>query len=345
MKSAQLTGIRNIAIRDIPKPQLTSDHDVLLRIGAVGICGSDIHYYVDGRIGDQMLKYPVTPGHEFSATVVQTGDKVTSLAPGDRVAVEPALACGECDQCMGGRQNTCRNLLFTGAPGQAPGSTSEFLVMPEQNCIKIPDSMTFAQAALAEPLSIAIYTLGYLDHRSVQSAAILGAGPIGLSVLLEAKYRGVERLYVTDKLEERLQVARRAGACWAGNPDQSDIVADILAKEPLQLDTVIECCGDQQAIDQAVDLLKPGGLLLIVGIPAEEQISFNINKIRRKEITIQSVRRQNECLRPAVGRIASGAINVDFMITHRGGLQEVRDLYDLVADYRDGVIKAVIEFV
>lgn len=343
MKTAQFTGLRKIEINDIAKPEIKEPHDVLLRIAAIGVCGSDIHYFVDGRIGDQILDYPITPGHEFSAIVEQVGEAVTRLRPGDRVAVEPAVACGACDQCLAGRPNTCRHIQFTGAPNERAGATSEFLVMPEENCFLIPDSMTAAQAAFAEPLSIAIYTLKYLDNRHVQSAAILGAGPIGLSVLLEAKHRSIDRIYVTDKIDERLRAASGACAQWTGNPDQSDVVADMLRQEPQQFDAVIECCGDPAALDQAVDLLKPGGILLIVGIPTQERISFDMNKVRRKEITIQPVRRQSECLGIAVERIASGDIDVNFMLTHRGGLPDAQRLYEIVSDYRDGVIKAIIE--
>ena len=343
MKSAQFTGIRQIEIRDLPAPRLTGENDVLLRIKAVGVCGSDVHYFVDGRIGDQILEYPITPGHEFSAVVEQVGAAVSRLRPGDRVAVEPAISCGSCDQCLSGRQNTCRNVKFVGAPNQWPGASSEFLVMPERNCFKIPDSMSFAQGAFAEPLSIAIYGLTYLASRAPRTAVILGAGPIGLSVLLEAKQQHIPKVFVSEKLDYRIEAAKNAGATWTGNPDKADIVSELLEQEPLGFDAVMECCGQQEAIDQAIELLKPGGALLIYGIPAQSRISFDINAVRRKEITIQPIRRQNECLEPAIDRIASGQINIDSLITHTGGLQDSQKLYDLAANYADGVIKAVVE--
>ena len=220
---------------------------------------------------------------------------------------------------------------------------SEYLVMPERNCIKIPDSMTMAQAAFAEPFSIAVYALKFLKQQRVQSTAILGSGPIGLCVLLEAMHRGITKNYITDKLDDRLSVAQRAGASWTGNPDKNDIIEEILRLEPLQLDAVFECCGDPAALDQAVELLKPGGILLVIGIPAELRLSLDMNKIRRKEITIQPVRRQNECLGEAVNRIASGQVDIDFMLTHSGALSQTKELYDIVADYRQGVIKATID--
>jgi L-iditol 2-dehydrogenase len=343
MKSVQFTGIRQLEILDVPKPELKNSDDILLKIAAVGVCGSDIHYYADGNIGDQVLEYPFAAGHEVSAIVEQVGEGVAKLKSGDRVAVEPAVSCGECDQCLAGRENTCRKLMFLGCPGELAGCLGEFIVMPERNCFKVPDSMTMAQAAFAEPLSIAIYAVKYLKNRDIKTCAILGAGPIGLSVQLEARFKGIEKIYTTDKINSRLTAAKNVGAIWTGNPDETDVVDEILKHEPEQLDCVIECCGKQEAIDQAVDILKPGGILLIVGIPVEQQISFNISKIRRKELTIQNIRRQNECLGTAIERIDKNQIDVDFMITHKGPIEDTKALYDTMADYEDGVLKAIIE--
>lgn len=343
MKSVKFTGIRSLDVFDVPQPQIQKDDDVLLRIAAVGVCGSDIHYYVDGSVGDQVLIYPFAAGHETSAIVEAVGSGVTRVKPGDRVAVEPAVSCMECDQCLAGRENTCRNIQFLGCPGELDGCLGEYLVMPERNCFEIPDHMSMAQAAFCEPYSIAIYTVKYLQGRKVNTLGILGVGPIGLSVLLEAKFQGVEKIYATDKINSRLKIAAEIGAGWTGNPAEQDIVADILEQEPEQLDCVIECCGQQEAIDQAVELLKPGGLLLVVGIPIEKRISFDMSKIRRKELTIQNVRRQNDCLETAIERIAGGHVDVNKLITHHLPLSQSRLAYDTVADYKDNVVKAIIE--
>ena len=166
---------------------------------------------------------------------------------------------------------------------------------------------------------------------------------MGLSVLLAARLAGVSPVYVTDKIDERLNVARNAGADWAGNPDKSDIVADIQKQEPSSLDAVFECCGDQEALDQAIELLKPGGKLMILGIPLTERISFDISKLRRKEICIQNVRRQNNCTQAAIDLIKNRQVEVDFMATHFFNLEETKKAFELVSGYRDGVIKAMIE--
>lgn len=342
MKAAVLTGIRKIEIREVPKPPLVKNADVLLRVGATGLCGSDIHYYKEGRIGDQMVKFPFTVGHECAGIVEKVGSAVTRLKPGDRVAVDPAVVCGACDQCLSGRPNTCRKLLYLGTPGQLPGSLCELLVMPESNCFPLAENMTLAEGVLVEPLSIGIHSFRLVEGFHPKKIAILGSGPIGLSVLLMARIYGVKKIYATDKIEERVLAARKAGAHWSGNPDREDIVAEIRGHEPDLLDAVYECCGDQSALDQAVELLKPGGRLMILGIPEEDRVSFDAHRIRRKEISIHNVRRQRNCIPEAIDLIASRKADVRFMATHEFKLKETAKAFDIVAGYREGVIKAMI---
>lgn len=342
MKAAMLTAIRRIEIRDVPDPVLAGDTDVLIRVAVVGVCGSDVHYYATGRIGSQVVHYPYRVGHEFSGTVVATGGAVTSLGPGDRVAVDPAMPCGSCDQCRGGREHTCRALRFLGCPGQADGCLSEYVVMPAGSCYPIPASMTFEQAALAEPLSIGIHAVGQSVPLQGAAIGILGCGPIGLSVLLPSIAGGVECVFATDPIDDRLAVAAAAGASWTGNPDRDDIAAAITAQRPLLLDCVFECCGEQAALDQAVALLKPGGKLMLIGIPRRDRISFAIETCRRKEICMQNVRRQNRCVQAALDLIANKQVQVDFMATHRFELARAKEAFELVDGYRDGVVKAMI---
>jgi L-iditol 2-dehydrogenase len=222
------------------------------------------------------------------------------------------------------------------------GCLGDFIVMPEDCCYPIPDHLTFDQAVIAEPFSIGMYAVDSIPSGKIKRIAILGVGPIGLSVMTAAKQKSIDSIYVTDKINQRLQVAKNAGAVWVGNPDETDIVQEIAEQEPLLLDAVIECCGEQDAIDQGVQLLKPGGALLIVGIPEVDRISFDINELRRKEITVVNVRRQNERFQAAIDLIADGKVDIDFMITHHYNLNQVNEAFDLVADYQDGVLKAMI---
>ena len=331
-------------MRRVPDPVLARDTEVLLKVAVVGVCGSDVHYFGTGRIGSQVVRYPFTVGHECSAVVEAVGQAVTRVRPGDRVAVEPAMSCGTCDQCRAGRPHTCRILRFLGCPGQAEGCLSELIVMPEACCFPIPKSMTLEQAALGEPLSIGVYAVKVSGIGPGATVGILGSGPIGLSVLLAARAAGVHAVYMTDLIEARIQVARKAGATWGGSPERDDVVKAVCSAEPLLLDTVFECCGKQEAVDQATDLLKPGGTLMMVGIPTTDRISLPIDVARRKELRFQNVRRQNHCLQTALDLMSGGRIDAGFMVTHRFPFAGTGAAFELVHGYRDGVVKAMITF-
>jgi L-iditol 2-dehydrogenase len=342
MKAAFLTGIRRLQIFDIPEPELTTPHDVLLRIDTVGVCGSDVHYYTMGRIGTQVVKFPERVGHECAGTVVKVGGEASGLRVGQRVAVDPLISCGQCDQCQSGRRHTCRRQRFLGNPGEAPGALAEVLTVPAESCYPVPDHVTQVQAALVEPLSIALHAQRLSGIRRGAEIAVLGSGPIGLCVLLACRAAGAGGAYVTDLVEERLEVAQRCGATWTGNPQKTDVVAAIAQLRPLGLDCAFECAGQQQTLDQAVEVLKPGGQLLIVGIPELDRVSFSIHTLRRKEIQIRNVRRQNHCTAPAVEMISCGAVNVDPLVTHHFSIAQTKEAFNLVDGYRGGVVKAII---
>jgi L-iditol 2-dehydrogenase len=343
MKAVALTNIRQMEVIDVPEPRVKEDSDVLLKVEMVGVCGSDVHYYETGRIGSDTVEYPFIIGHECAATVKAVGGAVTRVKVGDRVAIEPAIVCHNCDQCKQGRENTCRNIKFLGCPGQVEGCLCEYIVMPEDCCFPIGDKLTFTQAVLCEPMAIAVYAVKQARLQENSDITILGAGPIGLSCLVTAEAENVNACYVTEKIKERVEVAEKGGATWVGNPNKEDIVKEILGRQPAGVDVVFECAGQQETIDQAVELLKPGGKLMLIGIPRTTRISLVIERIRRKEITIINVRRQNKCTQTCIDLIASGKINIDFMATHRFKLEQAQKAFDMVAGYRDGVVKALIE--
>jgi len=343
MKVAYFTGLRELRILEEPKPTLARPGDVLLRIDSVGVCGSDVHYYVNGRIANQVVEYPATLGHECGGTVMEIGSAVRRLSVGDRVAVDPALACGKCDQCAKGRVNTCRNLRFMGCPEQAPGAVAEFSVMPADNCYPIPGSISLDEAALVEPLSVGLQAVRLGQVYPGMKMAILGAGPIGLSVLLCAKAAAPCSVHMTDLLDQRLDMARRMGADWTGNADRQDVEAAVAKSEPDGLDLVLECSGNPACINQGLRMLGPGGTLVIVGIPPSGDVEFDVHRMRKLELTVKNVRRQLDCIEPVIRLLSTGQIDARPLVTHRFGLAEIREAFELVADYRDGVIKAVLE--
>jgi L-iditol 2-dehydrogenase len=342
LKALVLTGLKRLEFMDVPQPKIVNDTDVLLKIAAVGICGSDVHYYEDGKVGSQVVIYPYRIGHECSATVAQVGKAVKNVKVGDKVVVEPAVSCHKCDQCKMGRENTCRNLKFLGTPGQSEGCLCEYMVMPEESCLVINDKLTLVQAALCEPFTIGVYSAKQGLSPNYDSIAILGSGPIGLSCMTAAKILGAKKIYMTDKLDYRLNVAKKQGASWTGNPDKNDIVKEISELEPLGVDVVYECAGQQSTIDEGIAILRPGGKIVLVGIPRENRISVSIDQARRKEITIVNIRRQNRSTEDAIKLLADKKANIDFMVTHKFAFKDSIKAFYIAAGYKDGVIKAMI---
>jgi L-iditol 2-dehydrogenase len=343
MRALYLTGARRLELRDAPEPPAPRSDEVLLRVVTVGICGSDLHYYRTGRIGDQVVEFPWMLGHECSAVVEQTGDEVESLSVGDRVAVDPLVWCNECDQCLAGRVHTCRNQKFLGCPGQMQGCLCDRIVMPAQSCFRIPDELTMTQAALVEPFSIGLYSrqLGGEDLAG-KSVAILGSGPIGLSVLLACRAAGADKIYMTDLLDYRNDRASSMGADWTGNPDRQDVVREILGQAPLGVHFAFECAGEQETTDQGLEIVRPGGSFMMVGIPEFDRMSFDFSILRRKEITVQPVRRQNHCVSPAIEMAASGAVDLDPMVTHEMSLEQSVRGFEILDDYSDDVVKVMV---
>lgn len=339
-----LTGLGRMQMIDAPKPELKADNDVLIRVTNVGVCGSDIHYYTQGKIGSQVVEFPFAVGHETAGVVESVGAAVTRVKPGDRIAIDPAVSCWSCDQCLAGRPHTCRKLKFLGCPGQLEGSLTEYIVMPERSCYLLDDELTLDEGVLSEPLAIGVYAVNQSVALAGKTIGVFGFGPIGMSVMLAAKAKGGEKFFVSDLVKERINTAAKMGASWTGAGDDPSMNTSIKEQEPSLLDVIFECCGKQEAIDQAVELLKPGGKLMIIGIPEFSRWSFDVDQLRRKEITICNVRRQNECVDETLKLMRTGAIDAKPMITHRFPFEQTQAAFDLVKNYQDGVMKAMIDF-
>ncbi|HSM47491.1 MAG TPA: alcohol dehydrogenase catalytic domain-containing protein, partial [Draconibacterium sp.] len=317
MKQVVLRGIREMAVVNINNPEILRSDEVKIKMSVIGVCGSDIHYYSEGKIGTQVVEYPFPVGHECSGVIVETGNDVTHVKVGDVVVVDPSVHCGHCDQCLSGRPHTCRNNRFLGCPGQLDGCLSEFIVMPGFTCFPVTGKMNPVQAALIEPLTIGVYTvkLAKIEIPGI-SVGIFGAGPIGLSVLMKLLADGIENITIIEPLEYRLQKAREIGAKFIVNPDKDNVEEVVKANEKFLLDVVFEASGDQKAVTNAIKILKPGGKLVLVGIPPSAQYTFDMDLMRRKELTVINVRRQNHCVEEAIELVVSGKIDVEKMVTH-----------------------------
>ncbi|WP_372950451.1 zinc-dependent alcohol dehydrogenase [Mariniphaga sp.] len=345
MKKVVLTGIREMKMITVPNPILTDEDDVKIKLASIGVCGSDIHYYSEGKIGTQVVDYPFAVGHECSGTIVEVGPKVTNVKVGDLVVVDPAIHCGHCDQCLSGRPHTCRNNKFLGCPGQIEGCLSDYIVMPAFTCIPVTGKMNAVQAALIEPFTIGVYSVKLAEIKKKEtSAVIFGAGPIGLSILLKLLADEIKNVGMIEPLDYRLEKAKEIGVRYIINPVKQDVEKEVKKHEELLVDVAFEASGEQESVSNAIKILKPGGKLILVGIPPSAQYTFDMDLMRRKELTIINVRRQNHCVEEAIDLVIRGKADVEKMVTHHFTLDETSTAFDIVAGYKDGAIKAMIDF-
>ncbi|HTS18640.1 MAG TPA: alcohol dehydrogenase catalytic domain-containing protein [Verrucomicrobiae bacterium] len=327
MLAARLYGARDVRVEPVPQPGRPGPGDVLLRVSATGICGSDLHTFADGRIGDTVPKSPIVLGHEFSGVIEAFGSGVENLRVGARVAVDPAHPCHHCDLCEEGHPNLCRRLHFCGLYPD-DGSLREFMIVPARTCFPVPDSLDDESAALLEPLGVALHATDLAKIRVGDRVAILGAGPIGLLLIQTAKLAGAAEIFVRDPLPWRLALAMRFGA------------------KPLpvraEVDIAIEAAWGGNAIEQTIDLARPGGRVLIVGIPSEDRCSFQHSTARRKGLTVVFSRRMKHTYPRAIQLVASGRVDVRSLVTHRFTLRQTAEAFALNAGYKDKVVKVII---
>jgi L-iditol 2-dehydrogenase len=342
MKSACITGIRNVELKDIPEPTL-GDDDILVKVKSCGVCGSDVHYYRDGRIGDAVCRYPHFVGHE-PAGIIEKAPEKSQFKAGDRVAIEPGLPCGECEFCLSGRFNICPKVKFLGSPGIA-AAFQEYLALKESQLEKIPDSVSYDEAAMLEPLGIAYHAVVTLAQlKPGETVAVFGAGPIGLLTLAMAKIRGCGTAFITDPLKYRLDFASEfCDADFIASPGDTDVLDFIMEKTRGRgVDVTFDAAGCEQSINHTFDAAAIGGRAMLIGIPEVDTISYNPHRMRRKELSIINVRRSNLALEPCLELVTSGKIDLKPFITHHFSLEEIQTAFYLVDHYQDGVIRAMV---
>lgn len=341
MRVSRLYGIRDVRVEDgaIPEP---GPGEVLLKIASVGTCGSDVHYYVEGAIGDQVVTEPITMGHEFSAWIAGLGEDVTGLEIGQLVAVEPAIPCGVCESCLHGHPNLCPDVRFCGTP-PIDGVFAEYAVMPAENCFALPEGFTPDEGALLEPLGIGIHTVDLAHLKPGQTVAIFGAGPVGLLIAAVAQVAGAGEIYMTEPIAERRAFALENYADAVFNPDEEDVVAAIMAAtDGRGVDVAFEAAGAAATPDQAAQVTRPGGKVIVAGIPSEDRMVMTASQIRRKGLTIKMVRRMKHTYPRAIRMVSTGMIDLAKLATHAFSLEEIQEAFEMVAGYRDGVLRAMI---
>jgi len=307
----------------------------------VGICGSDVHYYATGRIGDQIVTYPFVMGHEGSGEVI---DGAGSFPKGMPVYIEPAMPCHRCDQCLAGRENTCRNLRFLGNPLETPGCMCDEIALPAECIVPVPEWMNLDEAVLLEPLSISTYAVLRSRVERGRRGAIVGAGPVGLTALLAFSDLRPLQILVSEPVAARRAAAEKLGAQASFDPGTGGAAEAIFEASQGGVDVAFECAGTQESIDDATRMLRPGGTLVLVGIPEVDRVTYDPHLARRREVTTVNVRRQTRCVEAALALLARRRDAAPVLVTHRFVPRQAKAAFDLVRQKAEGVIKALVEF-
>lgn len=332
--AARFHAARDIRLADEPDPQVPDGHS-LVQVSAVGLCGSDLHWYEEGGIGDATITAPLVGGHEM-AGVVRCG-----RLDGQLVAIDPAIPCLTCDLCLRGHHNLCRHVSFAGHSTR-DGGLQQLLAWPTELLHPLPGPMSAAEGAMLEPLGVAVHAVD-LGHVALgSSAAVIGAGPIGLCLLQLVRVAGAFEVLVSDPLAHRRAAATRLGADVALDPGDDAYAEQLQAfSGGLGVDVAFEIAGTDEAIAAAVDVVRPGGRVVLAGIPSTDLSSFPASTARRKGLTLAMVRRMNDVYPRAIELVSSGRVDVASIVSHRFALADVQEAF-VTAVAREG-LKVVVE--
>lgn len=330
MKVVRLHGAGDIRLHEEPMP-VPAGGESLLRVRAIGLCGSDLHWLSEGGIGDAQLVHPLILGHEFAATDES----------GQRFAVDPAISCGQCEMCLKGNPNLCRQVILAGH-GEQDGALREFMAWPTSRLHRLPDSLSFAEGAMLEPLGVAIHAVDLGKIQAGMTVGVFGCGPLGLLVLQLTRIAGATTIFATDRLAHRVEAARGFGAehtCMAQSGAEVQEIRGTTSGRGV--DVAFEVAGDQDAVDAAFGAVMTGGRVVLAGIPADDRTSFQASVARRKGLTIKMVRRMKHTYPRAMRLVESRRVDVRGLVTHRFALTKAADAFE-AARRREG-LKVIVE--
>jgi L-iditol 2-dehydrogenase len=333
-KTLRLHGLGDLQLHPEPYPSI-GQGDTALRIRAVGICGSDLHWFSQEGIGDARLTAPLVLGHEFAAQIAE------GPRQGERVAVDPAVPCRCCEFCETGHPNLCIDMRFAGH-GRDDGAMRQFMAWPERCLFPIPDSFSDADGAMLEPLGVAIHTVDLAHLKPGMTVGVFGCGPIGLLILQVARVAGAVDIVATDVLQHRLDAAKSLGAATViqaseAGSEREEVTA---AARGHGVDVAIEAAGTNEAIETAIDAVRPGGTVVLAGIPGDDQTSFTASVARRKGLTIKLVRRMKHVYPRAIRLVELGMVDVRSLVTHEYSLDDYQAAFS-TASQRQG-LKVII---
>jgi len=342
MKAIKWYGPRDMRLVDIPEP-VPKPHEALVKVESIGICGSDLHYFIEGRIGSTVITEPLILGHEFAGVVVEVGKDADPALVGKRVAVEPSIPCGKCEPCRTGHYNVCQSLFFPGGPPY-DGVLCEYVAFHADFCFPVPETMSPVVAAMIEPLAVAVHTVELAQIKPGETAAILGLGPIGLLTAQVAKLAGVHTLYGTDLLDYRLDAGLKNGVDVAFNAGRENTVERILRETKGRgVDVAFDTARSSKTPSLACQVVRPAGRCVFTGISGEDYDPIPVGVARRKELTVRWCRRFRHDYPRSIALAASGKVDVQSLVTHSFPLERTQEAFELVADSADRVLKASVD--
>lgn len=344
MKTAVMTAIKEIEIQTRPIP-VPGEGEVLVKIEYVGICGSDLHYYESGTIGEFVVEPPFVLGHEAGGTVVEVGSGVTNLKVGDRVALEPGKTCGHCEFCKSGKYNLCKDVVFFATP-PVDGVFQEYVAHEAALCFKLPDNVSTMEGALIEPLAVGMHAANQGGAHLGQTAVVTGAGCIGLVTLLSLKAMGVSKVIVVDVMEKRLQKALELGADEVINGKEEDVVARIMElTDGRGFELGIETAGSQVTAAQLIRGANKGATVVFVGYSATGEVTLPMGMALDKELNFKTVFRYRNIYPMAIEAVASGKIHIKEIVTDYFELDDIKNALDSCLNHKADIVKGVIKVV
>jgi L-iditol 2-dehydrogenase len=317
-RAAVMHGTHDVRLEDVPVPEPGKD-EVLVEIKAVGVCGSDVHYYEEGRIGSFVVEEPLILGHESMGTVVALGDNASKHEIGDRVTLEPGVPDGTCRECRAGRYNLCPNVRFFATP-PIDGAFTNYVSINEDFAFSLPDGLSDNAGALMEPLSVGIWACKKGRVTAGDHVLVTGAGPIGLLAMQVAFAQGATEVTLTDVADERLEIARRLGATRTLN-----VAEEPLVEAGIEADVLIECSGNERALGDGIHCLRPAGIAVVVGMGPNEETSVPLSFIQTSEIMLTGTFRYANTYPTAIDLAATGKVDLDAMVTSRYGLPDTAE--------------------
>lgn len=344
MKVCVLTGKQKLewVERDIPMP---GKGELQIKLEYVGVCGSDLHFYQEGRLANWELNGPLALGHEPGGVVSAIGEGVEGFAVGDKVALEPGVGCGKCKECLEGRYNLCTNVKFMAIPNEKDGVFADYCVHDANMCFKLPENVDTMEGGLMEPLSVGLHATELSNAKIGETAIVLGSGCIGLCTVMALKARGISEIYVSDVLDKRLEKAMEVGATKVFNAGKGESIEEFAKTLPGGgVDQVYECAGNRFTTLQSCRLIRRAGRVTLVGVSPEPVLELDVATLNAMEGTVYSVYRYRNLYPKAIAAVASGAIPLKKIVSHEFDFKDCIKAVEYSLANKDEVIKAVVKF-